>query len=109
MVRIWQLDRAITQIRRLKQSLIYFFGRIFENHALGWKLRDAVGYSLLGDCLNTTVTVAATLQNTVVEYVALTLTYLLLVGITAQAIEICSFWWIVRCATRECAPKLIDC
>ena len=50
------------------------------------------GYFLLGDSLNTTVTVVATLQNTVVEYDTLTLTYLLLVGIAAQAIGIYSFW-----------------
>ena len=52
------------------------------------------GYFLLGDSLNTTVTVIATLQNEVVEYDTLTLTYLLLVGIAAQAIGIYSFWWI---------------
>lgn len=42
------------------------------------------GYFLLGDSLNTTVTVAATLQNTVVAYNSLKLTYLLIVGIAAQ-------------------------
>lgn len=77
MVGFWQLYRALTQIWRLKQSLLYL-----------------VGYFLLGDSLNTTVTVVATLQNTVVEYNTLTLTYLLLVGIAAQAVGIYSFWWI---------------
>ena len=48
---------------------------------------------MLGDSLNTTVTVVATLQNEVVEYDTLTLTYLLLVGIAAQAVGIYSFWW----------------
>jgi Vacuole effluxer Atg22 like len=52
-----------------------------------------VGYFLLGDSLNTTVTVVATLQNTVVEYDTLKLTYLLLVGIAAQAVGIYAFWW----------------
>lgn len=52
-----------------------------------------LGYFLLGDSLNTTVTVVATLQNTVVEYKTLTLTYLLLVGIAAQAVGIYTFWW----------------
>lgn len=42
------------------------------------------GYFLLGDSLNTTVTVIATLQNSVVEYNTLQLTYLLIVGIAAQ-------------------------
>lgn len=52
------------------------------------------GYFLLGDSLNTTVTVIATLQNAVVEYSTLSLTYLLLVGIAAQAVGIYSFWFI---------------
>ena len=77
MVGFWQLYRAFTQIWKLKQSLIYL-----------------VGYFLLGDSLNTTVTVIATLQNSIVAYDTLTLTYLLLVGIAAQAIGIYSFWWI---------------
>ena len=38
----------------------------------------------------------ATLQNEIVEYDTLTLTYLLLVGIGAQAIGIYSFWWTQR-------------
>ena len=77
MVGIWQLYRALTQIWQLKQSFLYL-----------------IGYFLLGDSLNTTVTVIATLQNSVVEYDTLTLTYFLLVGIAAQAIGIYSFWWI---------------
>ncbi|KAL8715075.1 MAG: hypothetical protein Q9220_001032 [cf. Caloplaca sp. 1 TL-2023] len=79
MAGFWQLYRAISQIWRLKQSLLYL-----------------IGYFLLGDSLNTTVTVIATLQNTIVEYDTLTLTYLFLVGIAAQAIGIYSFWWIQR-------------
>ncbi|CAD6590659.1 MAG: hypothetical protein ASARMPRED_004955 [Alectoria sarmentosa] len=71
MVGFWQLYRAVTQIWRLKQS-----------------------YFLLGDSLNTTVTVIATLQNEVVDYDTLTLTYILLVGIAAQAVGIYSFWRI---------------
>lgn len=54
------------------------------------------GYFLLGDSLNTTVTVIGTLQNSVVVYDTLTLTYLLLVGIAAQAVGIYGFWWIQR-------------
>ena len=79
MVGFWQLYRAISQIWKLKQSLIYL-----------------MGYFLLGDSLNTTVTVIATLQNTVVAYDTLTLTYLLLVGIAAQAVGIGSFWWVQK-------------
>jgi hypothetical protein len=44
----------------------------------------AIGYFLLGDSLNTTVTVIATLQNSIVAYNTLELTYLLIVGIAAQ-------------------------
>lgn len=78
-VGIWQLKEALTQIRHLKQSLIYL-----------------AGYFLLGDSLNTTVTVIATLQNQVVSYDTLTLTYLLIVGIVAQAIGIGAFWLIQK-------------
>ncbi|KAL9099007.1 MAG: hypothetical protein Q9163_005427 [Psora crenata] len=79
MVGYWQLYRAMTQMWRLKQSLIYL-----------------IGYFLLGDSLNTTVTVIATLQNEIVEYDTLKLTYLLLVGIAAQAVGIYTFWFIQR-------------
>ncbi|KAL2834467.1 autophagy-related protein 22-like protein [Aspergillus cavernicola] len=72
-----QLYLAMRQIWKLKQSLIYL-----------------VGYFLLGDSLNTTVTVIATLQNSIVAYNTLQLTYLLIVGIAAQAIGIYAFWAI---------------
>ena len=75
----WQLARAGQQIWRLKQSLLYL-----------------VGYFLLGDSLNTTVTVIGTLQNSIVAYDTLTLTYLLLVGIAAQAVGIYAFWYTQR-------------
>jgi len=42
------------------------------------------------------VTVIATLQNTVVEYNTLTLTYLLIVGIAAQLVGIWGFWTIQK-------------
>lgn len=78
-VGLWQLYRAISQIWQLRQSFVYL-----------------IGYFLLGDSLNTTVTVVATLQNTAVAYDTLTLVYLFLVGIPAQAIGIFSFWWIQK-------------
>ncbi|KAI0402379.1 MFS general substrate transporter [Xylaria palmicola] len=78
-VGLWQLKEALTKIWHLKQSLIYL-----------------VGYFLLGDSLNTTVTVIATLQNEVVAYDTLTLTYLLIVGIVAQAVGIAVYWWLQR-------------
>ncbi|KAK5701392.1 hypothetical protein LTR17_022628 [Elasticomyces elasticus] len=71
----WQLYRALTQIWQLKQSLFYL-----------------IGYFLLGDSLNTTVTVIGTLQNSIVAYNTLELTYLLIVGIAAQAVGIWVFW-----------------
>ncbi|KAJ5569617.1 uncharacterized protein N7459_009047 [Penicillium hispanicum] len=74
---LWQLWHAMKQIWHLKQSLVYL-----------------VGYFLLGDSLNTTVTVISTLQNTIVSYNTLQLTYLLIVGIAAQAIGIYAFWWV---------------
>lgn len=78
-VGFWQLYEALTQIRQLKQSLIFL-----------------AGYFLLGDSLNTTVTAVATLQNEVVSYDTLTLTYLLIVGIATQAIGIGGFWFIQK-------------
>ncbi|KAJ5273243.1 hypothetical protein N7478_008368 [Penicillium angulare] len=74
---VWQLWHALRQIWHLKQSLLYL-----------------IGYFLLGDSLNTTVTVISTLQNSIVAYNTLELTYLLIVGIAAQAVGIYSFWFI---------------
>ncbi|KAH8424630.1 MFS transporter [Aspergillus melleus] len=71
-----QLRHALTQVWKLKQSLLYL-----------------LGYFLLGDSLNTTVTVISTLQNSVSSYNTLNLTYLLIVGIAAQAVGIYSFWY----------------
>ncbi|KAL6901547.1 autophagy-related protein 22-like protein [Trichoderma evansii] len=78
-VGFWQLYEAMTQIRQLKQSLIFL-----------------AGYFLIGDSLNTTVTVISTLQNQVVAYDTLKLTYLLIVGIVAQAVGIGGFWLIQK-------------
>ncbi len=78
-VGLHQLYRALLQIWHLRQSLIYL-----------------IGYFLLGDSLNTTVTVIGTLQNSIVSYNTLELTYLLIVGIAAQAVGIYGFWYIQR-------------
>ncbi|KAG9524175.1 hypothetical protein KCV07_g2007, partial [Aureobasidium melanogenum] len=74
-----QLWYAVTQIWQLRQSFCYL-----------------IGYFLLGDSLNTIVTVIGTLQNAVVTYNTLELTYLLLVGIAAQALGIGAFWYIQK-------------
>lgn len=78
-VGFWQLYEAAAQIWQLKQSLIFL-----------------AGYFLLGDSLNTTVTVIATLQNQVISYDTLKLTYLLIVGVAAQAVGIGLFWLIQK-------------
>lgn len=78
-VGLWQLKEAFLQIWQLKQSLIFL-----------------AGYFLVGDSLNTTVTVIATLQNAIVSYNTLKLTYLLIVGIATQAIGIGGFWLIQK-------------
>ena len=75
----WTLWRALVQIWELKQTLLYL-----------------IGYFLLGDSLNTTVTVVGTLQNSVIEYNSLTITYLFIVGIAAQLIGIWGFWAIQK-------------
>lgn len=54
------------------------------------------GYFLLGDSLNTTVTVIGTLQSAVESYNTLQLTYLYLVGIAAQGAGIGAFWLIQK-------------
>ena len=51
---------------------------------------------MLSDSLNTTVTVIATLQNSVVSYNTLKLNYLLLVGIAAQLAGIAGFWLVQK-------------
>lgn len=76
---IKQLGYAMAQIWQLRQSLAYL-----------------IGYFLLGDSLNTTVTVIGTLQNSIVAYNSLQLTYLLIVGIAAQGAGIGIFWRIQR-------------
>ncbi|KAF2718859.1 MFS general substrate transporter [Polychaeton citri CBS 116435] len=75
----YQLWRAVSQIWQLKQSLFYL-----------------IGYFLLGDSLNTTVTVIGTLQNEIVAYSTLQLTYLYIVGIAAQGVGIMSYWQIQK-------------
>ncbi len=97
-VGFWQLYRAFKQIWRLKQSLLYLVGK----HPLSPPISLypltllSLGYFLLGDSLNTTVTVIATLQNEVVLFNTLTLTYILIVGIAAQLVGIWAFWTIQK-------------
>jgi len=64
---------------RLKQTFLYL-----------------VFYFLMGDVLNTTLTVVATLQNNVVSYSTLQLTLLLLVGITSQGLGTYVFWRVQK-------------
>ncbi|KAJ7476224.1 MFS general substrate transporter [Mycena latifolia] len=70
---------AFRECMRLKQTFLYL-----------------VFYFLMGDVLNTTVTVIGTLQNSVVAYSTLQLTLLLIVGIVAQAVGIYAFWLVQK-------------
>ncbi|PFH53151.1 hypothetical protein AMATHDRAFT_55614 [Amanita thiersii Skay4041] len=70
---------AFRECMRLKQTFLYL-----------------IFYFLMGDVLNTTVTVIATLQNSVVSYSTLQLTLLLIVGIAAQALGIYLFWVVQK-------------
>ncbi|KAJ7227453.1 MFS general substrate transporter [Mycena pura] len=70
---------AFRECLRLKQTFLYL-----------------IFYFLMGDVLNTTVTVIATLQNSVVAYSTLQLTLLLIVGIVAQALGIYIFWLVQK-------------
>ncbi|KAI0845507.1 autophagy protein [Daldinia vernicosa] len=76
---LWQIWHAVKTIRKLKQSLIYL-----------------IGYFFLGDSLNTTITLIYTLQNAKFEYDALSLTYLLLIGIVGQGLGTFTFWWFQK-------------
>lgn len=83
-----QLYFAMSQVWKLKQSLLYLVGTqpfFFLNQFPPQLITSPTqGYFLLGDSLNTTVTVISTLQNSLVAYNTLQLTYLLIVGIAAQ-------------------------
>ncbi|KAL5114547.1 hypothetical protein ACEQ8H_007580 [Pleosporales sp. CAS-2024a] len=75
------------------KQLGYAVGQVWQ---LGQSLAYLIGYFLLGDSLNTTVTVIGTLQNDIVSYNTLQLSYLLMVGIAAQAIGIAAFWHVQK-------------
>ncbi|KAI0833634.1 autophagy-related protein 22-like protein [Trametes gibbosa] len=70
---------AFRECLRLKQTFLYL-----------------IFYFLMGDVLNTTVTVIGTLQNSVVSYSTLQLTLLLIVGIVAQGAGIYLFWLVQK-------------
>ncbi|KAF8434079.1 MFS general substrate transporter [Boletus edulis BED1] len=70
---------AIQECMRLKQTFLYL-----------------IFYFLMGDVLNTTVTVVGTLQNSIVTYSTLQLTLLLIVGIVTQALGIYGFWLVQK-------------
>ncbi|KAF7973915.1 hypothetical protein HWV62_13964 [Athelia sp. TMB] len=65
-----------------------------------WKLKQTflylVFYFLMGDVLNTTVTVIGTLQNSIVAYSTLQLTLMLIVAIVAQGLGIYAFWLVQK-------------
>ncbi|SJL09804.1 related to autophagy protein (Atg22) [Armillaria ostoyae] len=70
---------AFRECLRLKQTFLYL-----------------IFYFLMGDVLNTTVTVIGTLQNSVVAYSTLQLTLLLIVGIVTQGMGIYLFWLVQK-------------
>ncbi|KAF9526404.1 MFS general substrate transporter [Crepidotus variabilis] len=74
-----QVAVALRECMRLKQTFLYL-----------------IFYFLMGDVLNTTVTVIGTLQNSVVSYSTLDLTLLLIVGIVSQGLGIYLFWLVQK-------------
>ncbi|KAF8485995.1 MFS general substrate transporter, partial [Russula ochroleuca] len=70
---------ALRECLRLKQTFLYL-----------------VFFFLMGDVLSTTVTVVATLQNSVVSYSTLQLTLLLLVGLVTQGLGAYLFWLVQK-------------
>lgn len=53
-------------------------------------------YFLLGDALNTTITIVSTLQNEVQAFNSFILAYLLLVSVAAQAAGVYAYWLVQR-------------
>ncbi|GLB40291.1 putative vacuolar effluxer which mediate the efflux of amino acids resulting from autophagic degradation [Lyophyllum shimeji] len=74
-----QVYAALRECMKLRQTFLYL-----------------LFYFLMGDVLNTTVTVIGTLQNSVVAYSTLQLTLLLIVGIVAQGLGIYLFWLVQK-------------
>ncbi|KAI0707224.1 MFS general substrate transporter [Earliella scabrosa] len=70
---------AFRECMRLKQTFLYL-----------------IFYFLMGDVLNTTVTVIATLQNSIVSYSTLQLTLLLIVSTVAQGLGIYLHWLVQK-------------
>ncbi|CAO3697182.1 unnamed protein product [Umbelopsis ramanniana] len=70
---------ALKECLKLKQTFLYL-----------------IFYFLMGDTLNTTVTVVGTLQNSIVAYSTLQLTLLLIVGIFASAVGSYVFWLVQK-------------
>ncbi|KAG8982054.1 hypothetical protein FRC05_000196 [Tulasnella sp. 425] len=97
---LWQLYRAAKDIWKLKQSLIYLIGE--STYIQVPKCRQALKnnarpvYFLLGDALNTTITIVSTLQNEVQAFNSLILAYLLLVSVAAQAAGVYAYWLVQR-------------
>jgi len=74
-----QAYQAFRECMKLKQTFLYL-----------------IFYFIMGDVLNTSVTVIGTLQNSIVSYSTTQLTYLLLLGITTQMIGIYAFWRVQK-------------
>jgi MFS-type transporter involved in bile tolerance (Atg22 family) len=86
---VWRPANVTSGLRNTSESMALMYDQSNADYYLS-------GYFLLGDSLNTTVTVIGTLQNSIVAYNTLDLTYLLIVGIAAQAVGIFAFWRIQK-------------
>jgi MFS-type transporter involved in bile tolerance (Atg22 family) len=76
---LWQVSCAASHIWKLKQSLAYLFC-----------------FSLLGDSLNTTVTMVNTIQSAVAAYNTIYLCNLLIVGLVGQTVGIYIYMQVQR-------------
>ncbi|MCJ1463328.1 hypothetical protein MMC07_001935 [Pseudocyphellaria aurata] len=74
---LWQWWRTGSQVWRLKQTLFYL-----------------IGYFLLTDSFYTAITVVTTLQNQVVEYDMIKLSYLSMLGWAMQFVGIYFYWYV---------------
>ncbi|KIM40550.1 hypothetical protein M413DRAFT_73122 [Hebeloma cylindrosporum] len=92
-----QLYAAFRECMRLKETFMYLaFYFLMQVSSIVLSCCCSTLCLGRGDVLNTTVTVIATLQNSVVSYSTMDLTLLLIVGTVAQGLGIYLFWLVQK-------------
>jgi hypothetical protein len=104
------LITGLKEAWRLRDTGLYLAFYLVSSHSfisLGNLTHNQIKIQLLGDVLNTTVTVISILQNNLVAYNTLQLTYLLIVGIATQFLGSYLFWLVQR--TFKISTKKMFC